>query len=469
MQSRRDQVQAQGYVNGRMVNALLTAQPDAPEPPHRRTTVGLFSGLAVGALIAAGFGVFGLFVPGGDDGWRKPGVVVLEKESGTRYVYDGQWLHPVYNDASARLLLGGGAPIVRVSRRSLDGVAHGRPVGIVGAPDPVPARDRLIRDDWHVCAGSATDATGRPRPAVVLSVGNSAAAPAPDDAALVARLDGERYLVWQGQRMRIRADWIPAALALDARPATPVTAAWLNALAAGPDLHSPSVPGRGAAGPRLDGRDTRLGQVFVVRSTGAADRRYVLRGDGLAPLSDFDAALLLADPATRAAYPGQAPAELPLSVNAQAGQPVAMSGAEPGRPSRVPVPLALGSGQIPCVRVGFGAADAVAKLSTMDASVLPATRPAPGAGIAADARVADRVAVAPGAGVLARPLVAPGVAGNASYLVTDTGVKYPVASEDDLAALGFDGVPAVPVPPALLTLLPTGPALDATAAAFSPG
>src|SRR4029077_19985793 len=98
-----------------------------------------------------------------------------------------------------------------------------------------------------------------------------AVVPAPDDAALIVQGGDEKYLVWQGQRMRIRADWIPAALALDTPAPTPVTAAWLNARAAGADLRPPTVAGRGTPGPHLDGRDTRLGQVFVVHSTGAVD------------------------------------------------------------------------------------------------------------------------------------------------------------------------------------------------------
>lgn len=40
MQSKRDQVQAHGFMMGRLSSGLLTADPDAPESPLGRTTRG---------------------------------------------------------------------------------------------------------------------------------------------------------------------------------------------------------------------------------------------------------------------------------------------------------------------------------------------------------------------------------------------------------------------------------------------
>ncbi|RSS54757.1 type VII secretion protein EccB, partial [Streptomyces sp. WAC06614] len=50
--------------------------------------------------------------------------------------------------------------------------------------------------------------------------------------------------------------------------------------------------------------------------------------------------------------------------------------------------------------------------------------------------------------------------GGTSYLITDAGVKYPLASAETAERLGYGGSEPVAVPAALLGLLPTGPSLD---------
>ena len=47
-----------------------------------------------------------------------------------------------------------------------------------------------------------------------------------------------------------------------------------------------------------------------------------------------------------------------------------------------------------------------------------------------------------------------------TYLVTDTGRKYPVVNAQALASLGYGGVAKPPIAGSLLALVPTGPALD---------
>src|SRR5947209_17321732 len=152
MQTRRDQVQAHTFVVGRMVSALVRAEPDAQFSPLRRFTVGLVIGVVLGGITLAGFGVYGVFSPGGSRSWKQPGVLIVEKETGARYLYvDGQ-LHPVLNYTSARLIVGGPPTIVQVSRNSMRGVPHGLPVGIEAAPDYLPDLARLDGTQWQVCS-----------------------------------------------------------------------------------------------------------------------------------------------------------------------------------------------------------------------------------------------------------------------------------------------------------------------------
>jgi hypothetical protein len=50
-------------------------------------------------------------------------------------------------------------------------------------------------------------------------------------------------------------------------------------------------------------------------------------------------------------------------------------------------------------------------------------------------------------------------------LVTDSGLRFPIANADAVNRLGYVVASAVPVPLPFVTLLPAGPALDPTAAA----
>ena len=55
---------------------------------------------------------------------------------------------------------------------------------------------------------------------------------------------------------------------------------------------------------------------------------------------------------------------------------------------------------------------------------------------------------------------APGVGGDSLFLVTDAGVKFPVPSASAASALGYRAGRAIAMPASLLSLLPTGPALN---------
>ncbi|GAB4060703.1 type VII secretion protein EccB [Catellatospora paridis] len=467
MQTKRDQLQAHNFVVGRLRSALLTGEPDALETPTRRFSVGAFAGLIIGALIVAGCGAYGFFFPGGSTSWREPGTIVVEKETGTAYVYDSTAgvLRPVRNRASALLLTGPDSVVRSVSVKSLEGVPHGLPVGITGAPDSLPATARLSRDPWLVCATSAPEVTGQSRPTVLLAIGAPAdvAATPVDRAMLVAIPDGTRYLIWGNRRMRVADPAASVALALDGVRPTPVADTWLNGFPAGPDLAPPPVADVGAAGPPVDGKPTRIGQ--VLRVSGADDDsagfRLVL-ADGLASLTPTMAELILADPRSRAAYDGS-PRAVPVSSAGVVSAPVAArpigDGGLPARPPLLLDPNELGD-QVPCARATFGA-DASLALVTARVGHLRAATPPPGA---VDQRSATLVAVAAGAGVLVRPETAPGRPGSARWLITDVGVRYPL-SDAAVPALGYGGVVAVDVPATLLALVPSGPVLDPVAAA----
>src|SRR5262249_39874454 len=143
---------------------------DLASPPLRRTPLGLVVGCILGLLAVGGFLVYGIIRPGGATGWQRPGTLIVDKGTGTRYVLAAGRLHPVLNYASAPLLLGAALTVDLVPSPALAGVPPGAPVGIPGAPDALPpAGSGDI--PWLVCAGQATDATGARVPVVSLRIG----------------------------------------------------------------------------------------------------------------------------------------------------------------------------------------------------------------------------------------------------------------------------------------------------------
>ncbi len=474
MQTRRDQVQAHTFVVGRLVSGLLRAEPDSQFTPLRRFVVGSVAGAFLAAVVVAGFGVFGLFFPGGAKAWSAPKTLVVEKETGARYVFVGGELRPVVNYTSARLVLGGEPKIARVSRASLKGVPHGMPIGIEGAPDYLPDLKRLDGRHWQVCSTPRPDVSGAGRPFVTLWVGAkpSGRSLGTGEALLVRDPGGARYLAWNGRRWKVPNAATLDALGYSAVPQRPVGWAWINALPAGNDLVAPDVPDRGRNGPLVGGRPTVAGQVLKASAvaSGTGDSQYYLvRPDGLSPLTATGAALLLASPETRKAYPGATVEALQVVPAAIAAAPQSRSSSvNPQMPASAPKPAELDGGQAPCLQLAMDAGNGVSVQVAVGSEPSAASaKAAPSAGLAeavGDPRLADLVVVEPGTGLLIRDQPAPGVADGALHLLVDCGMQYPLSSGDVAKTLGYEQVSPTPVPGAVLALLPAGQPLDPLAA-----
>jgi type VII secretion protein EccB len=471
MQSKRDQLQAHNFVVGRLRSALLRGDADAVETPTRRFSVAAFAGGLIGLVLVAGCGVLGFIFPASTDEWRDQGVIIVEKETGSRYLYLDGALRPVLNLASARLLTGASAKVVSTSSKSLKGVPHGRPIGIPNAPDALPKSGDLTTTPWLVCATTTRDASGSARPSVSVVVGDgpSITPVGPNSAVVVQTPDGTIYLAWQDRRLKVAS---PAALvAMGYRGVTPlqVPLSWVNALPQGLDLKAPVVLRRGSPGMQLNGRQTRVGQVFVADTTGADRDFYLMMPDGLLALTPTVAALTLTDPAVRTAYPGIRVAALPLGADEVVSVPRSATSPDwsgypttPPKPVDVPQQVRSGGGTL-CSRLAFSAG-ADPKVELVLADVTKQVRRPEAQTVVRDALTADQVVVGAGKGVVVRGQPTAGVRGATLYLITDLGVKYPIASNDAATALGYAGVSPLEVPTVLLTFLPTGPSMDPTKA-----
>jgi hypothetical protein len=186
--------------------------------------------------------------------------------------------------------------------------------------------------------------------------------------------------------------------------------------------------------------------------------------DGLAPVTQAQADLLLSQPSLRSLYPAGQPAAIGVTAVAAAAARSAASLVSPGLPASPP-PLAGGRNGPQEACLSYVAGSFAPELWTTG---LPADGAASSpSGTVADASgtaVADQVAVPPGGGAIVQAMAAPGASGGTLYLVTDQGVKYPLPGASVLTALGLSGVVPERLPSALLGLVPTGPTLDPQAA-----
>ncbi|MEU9700665.1 type VII secretion protein EccB [Streptomyces sp. NPDC047981] len=471
MQSKRDQVQAHMFLMGRLTSGMLRGDPDAPESPVGRTNRGLVWGIALGVVLVVGFLLFGMISPSGTKTWRQESALIVQKDTGTRYLYLDGTLRPIRNYASARLIAADRLKPVQVSAASLAGERHGPPVGIPGAPDALPSASGLEQGAWQVCASepvrTGADGSGR-RPVTSLRLGleSQGRAPAVDRGVLVQAPDGRRYLLWGDRRLRLGEHGAAQSLGYaDATP-LPVSAAFLDSVPAGPDLTPPEVSGRGAPGPAIGPGPSRTGQVYALASPGAATQHYVLESAGLRPLSELAAALVLGDDRTaKLAYPGATPTVLPLAASELTRHQSARADRDPANwPPRVPTVRAPGPGTSVCARIqpeGTQPRVGIALVPTGPA--LPA--PPEGPDFAPACLAVDGLSVRPGGGALVQVLGAGGSSiGTTTYLVTDVGVKYRLPDATSMQRLGLKGGRAQAVPSRLLDMLPTGPPLDARVA-----
>nr|MDT0660071.1 type VII secretion protein EccB [Micromonospora sp. DSM 115978] len=461
MASRQDQLHSYQFLVQRVVAALVTREADPAQPPARRMAGAALASVLVAAIALGAVAVYGLVVGGGGTGWRDPGAVLVERESGARFVYRDGTLHPVRNYASALLVAGSAEPrTVLVSRDSIDGVPRGVPLGIADAPDSLPGANRLITGAWTVCslpappadrsAGGAGSPARGPRSALLIGGAEPPGTVLTDSGVLGRHPDGGLHLIWSGRRHLIRdPTLVLAALTWAGRRPVDVAPALLNVLPVGADLGRIAVPGRGG---QSIVTGSRVGEVFVVESQGGGRQYAVAARRGLAMITELQADLLLTDLGQHSptALSQTRFASLPKLGDLVPPGPLA---APPTTPELVPADAGTicgrvrDEGGVSELRVGSG---------------LPELAGAPvGAG---DVPAADLVLVPPGRGAVVEAVAAPGATGGAVSVVTDLGRRYAVSDPQALGVLGYGGVTPARLPAALVVLVPAGPALDPDAA-----
>lgn len=462
MQTNKDLYQAHRLMQQRLGMALLQGEPDVPESPMRRQNVATFGGILVGILVLAVFGIWGLVSPGNATKLTEPGQLLVEEESGATYVYSAQQrrLLPVANYVSARLVLDAGEVRTRnVSAASLAEFARGPLIGIEGAPDSLPEREKLVKKPWSVCVHDGPDKLGESKSYTSLVAGTDVGGkPIGLDGMLVT--DGrQNWMIWADRRMRVSANGVRA---LNAQPRK-VPSAWLNALPAGHDFSGPKVVGLGKK-MRAGGKvAATVGQVFTVPAIpGTPARWYVMLSDGLAPITAVQARLLLEDPNSRKAY-GSRPA-LPITIDAASANasPSKQNVLDRSLPTTMPTMMdPPGSTPLCLTYPNTQTGSVVAKVTVGGDVAVPAPQST------GNQDRFDQVLLPPGGAVIAGLLPGEGQLGAVATslsLISDQGVRYSVPSADVLTKLGYDASDITPVPASILRLIPQGPTLDPAAA-----
>ncbi|SDM80619.1 type VII secretion protein EccB [Allokutzneria albata] len=469
MATRRDQLQAYQFMMQRVISAVMLRETDPEQTPLRRGVGAVFAGVMIAVLVAAGYGIYGIFTGIGGTSWKQPGAVIIERETGATFVYlpgigaDAQaTLQPTLNYTSARLLSAGGTTTsgpYRVSAADLAGIARGgATVGIPGAPMSLPDAEQALTEPWTTCSVLGDNGTGGLTPTTTLMVGAGVPGGTPlGERGLLVRDESDRstHLVWHNHRYRITSaspDPLLRSVFGAQTMIEPVGSAWLNGLPAGQDIGPIQVDNQGQNSTVLTGR--KVGDI-VFHQVGNGVQNYLVRTDGLAPINDFQVRIL------RGQYSVQ-----PVEVSAAAATAAPSSNAllpAPGTaalPAQPPTLAVVGDGgkapvcsravdakTAPEVSLG-GRADALANGLATRAQTQGGTK------------LADRVLLPPGRVVIVRATASDRADGGALNIVTDLGIRYPVPSAEVLGKLGYSPASAVSMPASLVQRIPVGPTLD---------
>jgi type VII secretion protein EccB len=448
MASRSDQLHSHQFTLQRAVGALAMRDPDPISSPMRRIGGALFASVMIAVLAVAAVGVYGVLRPGTGSAWREGRTMIIEKETGARYVYLNSVLYPVINYTSAVLILGT-QESVTVSRKELVGVPRGTPMGIPGAPDPLPGPEQLLADPWTLCSRPTAAPGGSARGTEsVLRIGS---APAGERLAaggvLATDPAGGLHLLWNNRRYAlVQPNLVLTAFTWADSSATPMAAALLNAVPVGPDI------GR-AVTPRSDKASAvpgfKVGEVFVVSNPDGNKLYGVALENGVSTVTAVQATILITDKAN-----GGGPLrELNLAAYAAATKQASLiPTGDDAPPANTPTQVKPGAQGGVCAT--FIAGHAVPELSVV-ASVAAATGEVKSPRTAGElTSPVDYVAVPPGRGVVVESRRAPRRAGSLA-VVSDLGCASR-CHRPMLAKLGYKDVAPQRFPASLVALIPAG-------------
>ncbi|MFJ9447701.1 type VII secretion protein EccB [Kitasatospora sp. NPDC101235] len=511
MASRRDELNAYTFARKRTVGAFLLPAGGGSDEDAPRPVKAVLPSVLAGAVIVAGFGLWGVFKPAAPVKWDDGKNIIQGKQSTTRYVVltdpdnKTKRLHQVLNMSSARLVLPAGAKVVVVDDGVLDRYPnHGPTIGIPYAPDKLPSTDNASRAmKWAVCDRPGSDDKQETvNQAVFVAAGADAAALAakdrmlgPDQLMLVQQADEQQvsaapasgqpaaagtavYLVdAQGRKHLIgspqsddkeRKALITAVFGPNAVPQR-VKRDWLDTLVNATPITFPQVEGvadsQGANSKVVltNQADRRVGRLVHYQ-----DRHYVVGKEQLYLVTAFQAELIRQNPAYQMLYKydqdkNPRSDEMNPADNSQWGGESRLKDTAPDWPLKTGAPVNNWQDRqdprmVVCSTYDGGAEDGSAAKRSVWAGT---SYPAPynnGAGAAY---------VTPGHGLFYRSLDNSAAGSGSDFLITETGLRYSVPSNGDGSQLpaaspqpGQSGPPKQPTPQPSATPTPGAPSQE---------
>ncbi len=438
MPSRRDELHSYQFMVQRVVSALVQRETDPAQSPFRRAAGATMASVLIAVIVAAGFGIYGVFTKSGDRSWKTDGAVIIEKGTGAVYVWRDNRLHPALNLASAYLASTSGKPTkFEVSSKSLADVPRGQTIGIPLLPASLPAAKDMVGLPWTVCSlalptGAASAVLVGQRPPGRLVAGDEAFVL---ESASKQTSGTQTYLLWRGRAYELvdgSADVMKAGI----RP-TIVSQAFLVGVTRGDVVRKLNVPG---ANQQFSGNKSwNVGEVLKV--TGGPELRYILvRQDGLFWVSEFQAYLL-----------GSKQHEVTVSgLSAfKIGDTLLPKPTGPNDPPlNTPKLTPYGGSLCSVVTDDLGNAELFA-----DVQVDVASRPQTASRSTTGATYADFVLVPGGKGAIVS-------SGQTVSLITENGVRYAATVPGVLERFGYEGAKRVRLPSSMVSLIPEGPGLD---------
>lgn len=460
MTSKRDLYQSYKFMIQRLVSSLVQRESDPLQSSMRRLVGSAFGSVMIAIIALAVAGVIGLVSPGGNKSWKDAGSVIVEEETGARFVWladtAGTYhLHPVPNLGSGALLVGT-SEVVSVSHESLVDAPRGPELGIPGTADSIPPADRLLGKPWTLCSLPAENKSGTlvPNTALVIGRERTSGTPVDQQAMLLRDIESQGlYLIWNSHRYLI-PDETAALTAMGLATATQIRvgSAWLTALPTGKDLAPATPAGTGSPSDAVPGYV--IGQ--VLSSPAASGMSYYLvEADGLLPVSPLTAALT-------AQVRGAA-----TEVSPQALAGLTVKAAAAPEPADIPAtmpPLAEPRSADSTVCASFGDNPATPEIS-LEAGVEGAEKAAASPRREQNGNVlADRVVVRGGYGALVQSIASPTDLTGPLFLVTDEGKRYAFANQSVADSFGYGEVEPIRMPASLVDRIEMGSALDPEAA-----
>ncbi|MFD5429892.1 type VII secretion protein EccB [Streptomyces sp. NPDC127084] len=530
MAKRQDELAAYTFARKRTVAAFLAPSPGGSEEGAPRPIRTVMPSLALGVVLVIGFIAWGVIKPAAPKGWDTPGeYVIVDSDSTTRYVVldpdpkDGEVekvLHPVLNYASAKLLLDKGkGKVIEVPAKEIDksGIRHGATIGIPYAPDRLPSKEDAQKPkSWAVCERPVPGSSGAIDRAVFVL--NDTDAKSLDGAGKVDPSEalyvedgktGQEFLVdgrgnafQLGDRKRLgdtTMEQLRSAVIGSKAKSQRVSHDWMLTLNPGGVIDFPEVPSNGqqTSVKGLPDEASTVGRVLEAQDA-QGTQYYVVLKDRVANVTSFVAALLMRAPAAEKAYDNGGRIA-PVPVNGQ--QIIAANNgeaegfyADQGWPQVVPRQAnagAAGTGEdrmTSCsVYKGTIGSDRKPQLAAWAGKAYPRNA------------VEDSLSayISSGSGLLFREVSGAAEGGGRFYLLTDTGLRYSLPSNNDSEAdkagnspspagdastgeasetdkartrLGYEDLTTpVIVPKSWAAFIPTGPTLDTGSAAQPQG